>query len=408
MLEWQRNFIIVALAQFITMMGVSFAMPFSPYYIQHLGITEPNELKIWLALFTAVTALALSVAAPIWGILGDRYGRRIMLLRATFGGALILSLMGLATNVQTLIVLRFLQGALTGSTTAAQTFISVQTPSHRNGMVLGTLSAAVFAGSMCGAFIGGLFAELFGYRVAFLCSGVLMLLAGLLILLGTHEKFVRPTAEEDDSMEDRARMFWGKIGPAIPILSLMTVIGFVLLLDGAWLPLLVQEIHGSLKGASFWTGTLSATCGIAGLLVGPIIGRIADRIAPPRIAKIAAGGAGLMMLVVGSAHGFVQLFAGRFGAVFCAGGLDPVFQIWLAKTTPAKSRGFIFGWAVTARSLGWMAAPLASGAVACVFGIRAVFITAAVCYFLLIPLIAWIIRYLPQASQPPGTEKKTV
>ncbi len=407
MIDWKRNFIIVALSQFLSMMGFSFALPFAPYYIQQLGIIEPNELKMWVALFTASSSLTLAVAAPTWGALGDRYGRRIMLLRANFGGMLVLCLMGLVPNVQMLIVLRLLQGMLCGTVSAAQTFISVQSPSHRSGLVLGTLSAAVFSGSMCGAFVGGLSAEWFGYRMAFMASSMLLLASALLVLLGTSEKFVRPIEEDFDSMEDRARKFWGKIGPALPILALMTAIGFVLTFDGAWLPLLVQEINGSLKGAAVWTGTLSATGGIAGFLVGPIIGRIADRIAPPRIAKISAFGAGVMMIVVGFAHGFLQLFIGRFGATFCAGGLDPVFQIWLAKTTPAKSRGFIFGWAVTAKSVGWVFAPLASGTVACVFGLHAVFFSAAIFFFLLIPLIALIVRYLPPTSPPSEGKEKT-
>jgi len=399
MIEWKRNFVMVALSQFLSIMGFSFAMPFAPYYIQQLGITDPNELKMWVALFTAAAALTLAVASPIWGALGDRYGRRIMMLRANFGGMLVLGLMGLVPNVQMLVVLRLVQGMLTGTVTAAQTFVSVQSPPQRSGMVLGTLSAAVFSGSMCGAFVGGLFAEWFGYRMAFLASGVLLLLAGLLVALGTREEFVRPLEETGDSMEDRSRIFWGKIGPALPILALMAAMGFVVQFDVAWLPLLVQDIHGSLKGAAFWTGSLSATGGIAGFLAGPIIGRIADRFAPPRIAKISAFGAGLMMIVVGLAQGFLQLFTGRFGAIFCAGGLDPVFQIWLAKTTPAASRGFIFGWAVTAKSLGWMLAPLASGVVAWMFGLRAVFFVAAAFFFLLIPLIALIVRYLPPAPQ---------
>ncbi|MBU4367092.1 MAG: MFS transporter [Verrucomicrobia bacterium] len=400
MIAWKRNLVMVGLSQFFSMMGFAFAMPFTPYYIQQLGITEPNELKMWVALFTAAAPLTMAVASPIWGTLSDRYGRRLMLLRANFGGMLVLILMGLAPNVQTLVILRLAQGVLTGTMNAAQTFVSVQSPSHRSGMVLGTLSAAVFSGCMCGAFIGGLFAEWFGYRMAFLASGVFLLLAGLLVLLGTREEFVRPMEEEADSMEDRVRMFWGKIGPAIPILALMAAMGFALHFDLAWLPLLVQEIHGSLKGAAFWTGSLAAVGGIAGFLAGPIIGRIADRIAPPRIGKISAFGAGLMMIIVGLSHGFAQLFMGRFGATFCAGGLDPVFQIWLAKTTPAASRGFIFGWAVTARSLGWMMAPLASGVVAWMFGLRAVFFVAAAFFFLLIPLIALIVRYLPPAPQP--------
>lgn len=402
MMEWKRNLVVVMFSQFLSMMGFAFAMPFAPYYIQQLGITEPNELKMWVALFTASASMALAVASPIWGALGDRYGRRIMMLRANFGGMLVLSLMGLAPNVQTLIFLRLLQGTLSGTVSAAQTFVSVQSPSHRSGMVLGTLSAAIFSGSMCGAFVGGLFAELFGYRMAFMASGVLLLSAGLLVLLGTREEFVRPIEEDGNSIGDHVRMFWGKIGPALPILALMTAMGFVLLFNFAWYPLLVQEINGSLKGAAFWTGSLQATGGIAGFLAGPIIGRIADRIAPPRIGKIAAFGTGVMVIVIALSHNFAQLFLGRFCSTFCAGGLDPVLQIWLAKTTPANSRGFIFGWAVTAKALGWMMAPLASGVVACMFGLRAVYFTSAACYFLLIPLIGLIVRYLPPLPQHCG------
>lgn len=397
---WKRTLLMVALSQFFSMMGFSFSMPFAPYYIQQLGVTAPNELKMWVALFTAASALTLAVAAPIWGALGDRYGRRIMLLRANFGGMFVLSAMGVAPNVQVLVLLRLLQGVLTGTVNAAQTFASVQSPAHRSGIVLGTLSAAVFSGSMCGAFVGGLFSEWFGYRLAFLTSGGILLVSALLVLLGTSEKFVRPIEEAADSLEDRARIFWGKIGPALPLLGLIAALGFVLQFDVAWLPLLVQEINGGLKGAAFWTGSLALASGIAGFLAGPFIGRLADRIAPPRIAKLSACGAGLMMIVIGLSAGFLQLFIGRFGAIFCAGGLDPVFQIWLAKISPPAWRGFIFGWAVTARALGWMAAPLVSGTIAWIFGLRAVFFTSAALFLLLIPLVGLIVRYLPSSPRP--------
>ncbi len=400
MIAWQRTLLIVALSQFTTAIGVQSATPFAPYYIQSLGITEPNELKMWVALFTAATSLTLAVFAPIWGALGDWYGRRVMLLRANLGGVFVLIAMGLAPNVQTLIILRLIQGALCGSTNAAQTFVSVHSPEQRTGVVLGSISAAVFSGSMCGAFIGGLLGEWYGYRMTFIISGGFMMISSALILFGTHENFVRPVIDDPDSMEDRARMFWGKIGPALPILALMAAMGFVRMFDQAWLPLIVQEINGSLKGASIRTGLLTAVGGIAGFIAGPILGRLADKIAPPRIGKFSAFGAGLMMIVMGLAHGFGMLFFGRFGTTFCAGGLDPVFHIWLAKTTPTESRGFIFGWAVTAKALGWMFAPLASGAIALIFGLRAVFFTAAALFFLLIPLIALIVRYLPSAPGP--------
>ncbi len=401
MIDWKRNLVMVVLSQFCSMMGFAFAVPFAPFYIeQTLGVSDPGALKLWVSLFNAAPYLTLAIFSPIWGALGDRYGRRIMLMRANFGGMLVLALMGLAPGVRTLIWLRLAQGVLTGTVSAAQTFVSVSAPTRRSGFVLGILSAAAFSGILAGSFAGGLFAEWFGYRWAFLASGVFLLAAGLLIAFGTREAFVPPIA--DDAPDGRLRQLWGKIAPALPILALMAVMGFVILFDGAWLPLLVKTIHGQLQGAAVRTGSLVAVSGIAGFLAGPIIGRLADRYAPPRIGMVSALGAGAMMMLVATAHGFLPLFVGRFGAVFCAGGLDPVFQIWLAKTTPPVSRGLIFGWAVTAKSIGWMTAPLASGLVAWGLGLDWVFFIAAALFFALAPVIALVVRRLPAAAPSAG------
>lgn len=396
---WQRLLLIVALSQFLAHLAFSFAVPFAPFYLQYLGVTDPGRLKFWVALFAAATPFTLAISAPLWGAIGDRYGRRVMLLRASFGGMLVLVLMSVAPNAQFLVAMRLLQGLLSGSASAAQTFVSVNCPQRRSGTVLGILSAAIFSGNMVGAFLGGLFAELLGYRLAFAASAVFMLLAAMLVLVGTHEDF-HPSVVSGNAagLDGRVRLVWTKIGPALPILGLMAAMGFVRLFDYSWLPLLIQEMHGSIQGASFRTGSLAAVGGIAGFLAGPILGRLADWIAPPRIGKYSAFGAGFMTIIMGLSHGFLQLFAGRFGAAFCAGGLDPVFHIWLAKTTPADSRGLIFGWALTAKSLGWMAAPLVSGLVAWHWGLRAVFFVNAGFYFLLIPAIALIVRLLPPSS----------
>jgi len=85
--------------------------------------------------------------------------------------------------------------------------------------------------------------------------------------------------------------------------------------------------------------------------------------------------------------------------MFCAGGLDPVFQIWLSKVTPEQKRGFVFGWASSARALGWMLAPLISGAVAWWAGLRVIFFAAAAFFFLLVPLITFIVARLERQNQ---------
>jgi DHA1 family multidrug resistance protein-like MFS transporter len=104
--------------------------------------------------------------------------------------------------------------------------------------------------------------------------------------------------------------------------------------------------------------------------------------------------AGLFMVFHGLAQTFLFVAAARFGMTFCAGGLDPLFQTWLAKETPPEKRGAVFGWSATARSTGWFVAPLMSGLVASGFGIRAIYFTGACLYVLLLPLISWVARML--------------
>lgn len=393
MVNWKQNLAVIWLSQFISIMGFNFALPFAPYFIQELGVTDPVKVKLWVAVFAAATPLSLAVFSPVWGILADRYGRRLMLLRANFAGAIVLALMGTVHSVQALVVLRLLQGVFTGTMTAAQTMVSVHTPSHRSGFALGALSAAMFSGAMVGAFVGGIFADLFGFRGTFFAGGLLLLSSGLLVAFGTTENFVRHIPEIENG-ESPIRAHWAGLSAAMPILLLILAMAVARQFDQAMLPLLVQEIHGSLQGVSVWTGSLSAVGGIAGLLAAPILGRLADRIPPPKIGKMSALGAGLLMMPQGLAHGFLLLFASRFGMVFCAGGLDPVFQIWLSRVTPEHKRGAVFGWAATARSLGWVVAPLVSGLVASGLGIRSVFFIGGMLFFCIVPLISAVVKRL--------------
>ena len=100
------------------------------------------------------------------------------------------------------------------------------------------------------------------------------------------------------------------------------------------------------------------------------------------------------MVFHGLAPNFLLIAIARFGMTFFAGGLDPLFQTWLAKETPPEKRGAVFGWSATARSTGWFLAPLMSGLVAAGFGIRAIYFSGLFLYVGLLPLIVWVARRL--------------
>ena len=379
-------------SQFLSIMGFSFALPFVAFFFQKdLGVTQPSEVRMWVALFSASTAVTMAVAAPLWGMLADRYGKRIMLIRANLAGAVVMSLMGAAQTAGALIVLRLLQGALTGTMTAAQAFLAGEMPHERRGLAVGGLSAAVFSGSMAGAPLGGFVAEWLGYRTAFAVSGALLLLAGLLVLCCTRETAHRRVRKPEEGT-DSARIHWRSLPTALyGVLALIGAIAFVRQSDLAFLPLLVQDVHGTLDRAALWSGALSACGSVAGLLAGLATGWLSDRINPIRLVIVAALVAGAFSGWQMAIHSFAVLFPVRFGAVFFAGALEPALNAWLAKHVPESRQGVAFGLASTARSIGWAAGPIAAGAVAMI-NLRAVFGFSALGFLALAGLFALALR----------------
>ncbi len=394
MVNWKRNLAVIGLSQFLSIMGFSFAMPFAPYYIQELGVHDPVKLKMWIAVFAAATPLSLAIFSPVWGAAADRYGRRPMLLRAYFGSAVLLTLMGTVKTVEALVGLRLLQGAITGTMVAAQTFVSVHTPEEKSGFALGVLNSGVYSGVMAGGLVGGVCSEFFGYRIAFFISGWILVAASLLIVFCTKENFIKPLPSEKKQTTGNEPLKQRLSGNAhvLSILALVAAMSFVVLFDKPFLPLLVQEIHGAIKGAALLTGGLNGVGAFAGLIAGIIMGHLADRIHPLRIAKVSAAVAGLMMIPQALAHGFVLLYCARFGMIFCTGAMSPLLLAWLSKTTPENKRGVVFGWASSAQAIGWMIAPLAGGIVASLLGIRAVYWVAGLLFLALIPFISLTTR----------------
>jgi MFS transporter, DHA1 family, multidrug resistance protein len=392
--SWKRQMGLVWATQFLSIMGFAFALPFAAFFLQKdLGVVRRGELQLWVALFSASAALAMAATAPIWGALADRYGKRIMLIRANLAGALAMSLMGAAQTPEGLIGLRLLQGAFTGTMTAAQAFLAGEVPTERRGLALGGLSAAVFSGSMAGAFLGGLAADALGYRAAFYVSGGLLLLAGVLAMLCKKENPSQRTATGAEGPQRRGFAgYWRAMPTALAgVLGMIGAIAFVRQFDMSFLPLLVQDVHGSLHRVSSWSGGLFAVGSVAGLMAGLSTGWLSDRINPLRMVVAAALLASVFSWMQASAYSFEALFPIRFLVVFFAGSMEPALNSWLAKRVPEARHGIAFGLASTTRSLGWTLGPLLAGAVAAV-NLRLVFRVAAAGYVGLAVLFAFALH----------------
>jgi len=100
--SWQKNLYVIAIAEFVVIMGFSFVTPFMPLFIQRLGNFTTQEAALWAGIATGSGGIAMFLSAPVWGIVADRWGRKPMLLRAQFGSAIVLALAGMSPSIHLL------------------------------------------------------------------------------------------------------------------------------------------------------------------------------------------------------------------------------------------------------------------------------------------------------------------
>ncbi len=396
-LDWKRNLLFVSVAQFFSIAGFGFSLPFVPFYIRDvLGITVEAERSLWVGIFAASGHLALFLFAPFWGFVADIYGRRSMVLRANFASAILMPLAILAPNIVWLVILRFLIGCFAGTVSASQTLIASNTPPEKMGFAMGTISSAVGSGNLAGFVLGALVVDHCGYKMAFIASGMLLAIAGFLVLFGARENFVRTTTFQERTLGMHLAL--PRFGGVWLLLGLMATTAFVSAFERPFVPQMTEIIVGQ-KGAAFWTSIVLSGSALAGIIAGAVMGKLADRTSPARVGFWATILAGAATLPLAFAQGIGLMVGARMVMAFFAAGLDPVFQIWLAKCAPADKRALFLGWGTSFRALGWFACAALAGGVAMLGGVRMVFFVTAGLFFLLAPCIFFTARRLTTVMQ---------
>jgi DHA1 family multidrug resistance protein-like MFS transporter len=404
MQTWQRNLYTLWVAELIAIAGFTVVLPFLPYYVQDLGVTAQGQVEFWSGLLFASQAIAMAIFSPIWGSVADRYGRKLMVERAMFGGAVVMGAMGFVQNVQQLVALRALQGCLTGTIAAATTLVASSVPRQRSGYALGLLQMAVYSGASAGPLLGGLVADHFGYRAAFVVTGALLFLAGITVAIFVHEEFEPPHRKAGS----REGGFWLGVRAVFRSRDLLVVLGIELMMRlgtrimDPVLPLFVQTLApGEARIASLVgliTGLGAATSAIGAVLLG----RASDRFGYRTVLLICALGAVVVYMPQFFVTTPVQLLILQAGAGAAMGGGLAAIGALLAKLSPEGRQGAVYGLDWSAVSAADGLGPMTGAAVAVGLGLRAPFLFAAGVYGLaaLIVLAAISNRQPEQATLP--------
>lgn len=390
---WQRNLIVISLAELIAISGFTVFMPFMPYYVQELGVIRLEEVEFWSGLLLTSQAVVMAAAAPLWGSLADRYGRKIMVLRAMLGGSVVVALMGFAQNVGQLVVLRAFQGALTGTVPAATTLVASSAPPERRGYSLGLLQMAIYLGASVGPLLGGLIADHMGYRATFWVTGGLLFSAGVLVSALVHEEFTSP--EKTDSTEKTH--LWDGLVIVLHTRALMVVFGIRVLMRlgmrvvGPMLPLFVQEITAPGTKIASLTGIIEGFAAAASAVSAVVLGRVSDRIGYRRILLVCGAMACVLFGLMAGVHTPMQLLILRALGGAVMGGILASISALQASLAPKDRFGAVYGVDTSVVAAANAAAPMIGAGLAAGWGLSSVFLGAAAMYGVATAVVAAVV-----------------
>ena len=375
--RWQVILYASFVAQMLSIMGFSASIPFIPLYlVKDLHVATTAEAGLWAGVMGASSSFVMAALAPVWGSLADRWGRKSMVLRAMIGGCILIALMAVSTNVWMLLVLRILQGALTGTVPANIALVASVTPKHRVGYALGIMQTAVFTGSSIGPLVGGTLADLTDYRFTFLITSFALGLAAVIVFFLVHEDFV-PTRPDPSvrqpSLLERLRTTFSQ--PVfVAMLVVLSLVQFGNSVVAPVLALFIKTLNGTSEGAATLAGLELGITGVASACSAAIAGRLSDRYGHRRVLVVSALAASILYFPQALVGNVWQLLIlrGLMGLFF--GGILPSANALISQLIPEGRKGAAYGLVSSFSSLGFGAGPLVGSVVAALLTTRAVFV----------------------------------
>lgn len=341
---WKRTVYISLVCVFCTAFGVSQLAPILPLYFHDLGVQTPESMSLWSGLATGATYIIVCLAAPFWGRVADKKGRKITLIRSSFGMALCNVLIAFQTTPEGVVLIRLIQGLVSGFYSASITLIASETPIERTGWALGLLASANLAGSLIGPLIGGYIADTVGIRNDFIIVGTLMGLAGVLATIFIHENYVpkpnpeklsiRKLKEQIPEFNSIVALCVASFIYAICIMSLQPVISVYI----------KGIVPSDTENLAFIAGAVFSAMGIAQLMSSSPLGKLVDKIGPRKVLVVSLIYVGVLNIPQAYVSDVYQLAIIRFLQGFGLGGMLPALNTYLSSKTPREFTGQVFSY----------------------------------------------------------------
>lgn len=349
-------------------------IPFLPFYIRELGVTNQESLEHWSGIIFSGPFILSFLLTPLWGALGDKFGKKTMVLRAIFGLTVSQFLIALSANVEQLFIFRMIQGAISGFIAASLALVSSGTPSEKSGYAIGVLQTSISSGTVIGPFIGGFIADLMSYRSVFYITSVMCFVSGILIIFNVKEPVVSPV-KKLFSVFDNFRYVFRKEG----ILTAMISVSLIQISISIAVPVFALFVESMTKNTEFvstLTGAIFGTLGIFSVISSPVWGKRIDKKGFRKNLMFAVTGAGIAYMI----HSFIMnpylLFPVRAFLGLCIGGIIPVLYAYINKNISDNRKSGVMGIASSFTLFGNLVGPLLCTLLLFIFPVKDIFLIA--------------------------------
>ena len=366
--HWRANLMVMSVAQFLAGVGFSIFFPFLPFYFRELGLETDRQVLLWMGYVSIAFGVTMSISAPLWGLVADRYGRKLMVIRSMLAGAVVLGLMGLATSPWHIFILRIFQGMTTGTITASVTMVSSVTPVENLGLSLGILQTALLMGNVVGPLAGGILADLFGYRLSCGIAFVMLFAGAVFVIFGADERFVRPSGKRENGFRTIQGIL--RTEGFIVILAVFFLVYVLNTLIIPILPLYIEELSGHSEKAATITGVIIGMTGLFSGISAAYFGRLGDRFGHVRVLFLSLVAAGVISLPQALADRVWVLFVERCLLGLAIGGVMPSVNTLVSNIISRERVGSAYGLTSSVTCLGIGVGPFLGGSMAAAIGLR--------------------------------------
>ena len=369
--------------------GMTIVLPLFPFLLEKY--VANTKIAATMSLLVSIFAICQFFAAPIFGTLSDRFGRKPILLISLLGSVIGYLLLGIGGALWILFLGRIIDGITAGNQSALFAYISDTTEPHERGKWFGYLGGAIGLGFMVGPAIGGLLGAK-SITLPFYVTAIITFISIACIFifvpesLTTEKRTKQITWKSFNAFTHLKEIFSIKTAKSLIIMGAFFYIGL-----GIWQFNASIFLKDVFKWGPEFIGGVFVLVGICDILSRVII-------LPQMLKKYSeqtVGIIGLLGLVVGLGLLFISAFITSVffivGAVACIvlgeGLFDPSYNARLSNTVTEDKQGLLQGTSQSLQALYHVLVPLGAAAIysynkATVFGIATILMICGLLLFI--------------------------